>query len=116
MPAQTVYYEEELPADFWDREGAPVDDSVEHKAAAPESDYRANGNHQQATNPTSLQQDPRFVTLTQLFPGKIIDWQLQNDTKNTKDSNDYDTTDAEDTLADLPESDITNDETADALD
>lgn len=120
VPAQ-VYYEEELPADFWDREDAPVaDDTPPPDAGAGYADTNdadindaatndaatKYANH--AANPASLQEDPRFVALTQLFPGKIIDWQLQDTPKDTDDEGNDD--------VDLPESDITEDETEGALD
>lgn len=107
VPAQTVYYEEELPADFWHRESAPVDASD----SPPEAGYveaASDRQHAHSANPASLQEDPRFVALTQLFPGKIIDWQLPDTKKDLADS--------PDTAADLPASDITEDETDDALD
>lgn len=115
MPAQTVYYEEALPADFWDREGTPVDDDAPPPdagdAGAVAGYADAGYNNQaanQAANPASLQEDPRFVALTQLFPGKIIDWQLQDAPKDSDDEGDN--------PDEPPESDITEDETESALD
>ena len=105
MPTQTAYYEEELPADFWDRESAPVADDAPPLDAG--ASYAATGYDNHPANPASLQEDPRFVALTQLFPGKIIDWQLQDTPKDTA---------AGDETDELPESDITEDDTEDTLD
>ena len=97
-----MYYEEELPADFWNREGTPVEDDTPLPDTSPVSSEAA---HDTASSSgTSLQEDPRFVALTQLFPGKIIDWQLQDHAKEEHDPDDS------------PASDATEDESEDTLD
>lgn len=103
-----MYYEEELPADFWDREGAPVEDDTSPPDADASSSYADTGYDNQTANPASLQEDPRFVALTQLFPGKIIDWQLQDMPKNSDNEGDE--------PEDEPESDITEDDAENTLD
>lgn len=66
-------FADELPPDFWGDTLAPPDTLQ----AAPDDLQAFDTPPRHTTKPLSgtLQSDPRFVLLTELFPGRISDWQ-----------------------------------------
>lgn len=79
--ASSAYYDEELPPDFWNREGTPVNegqsiplDGAGYEAAEALPSGLASASTSADDPSHALRSNPTYVTMTELFPGKIVAW------------------------------------------
>ncbi|MEM7735660.1 MAG: hypothetical protein AAF267_07695 [Deinococcota bacterium] len=95
-PQASAYYDEELPADFWNREGAsygegqsvPLDGGVDEVAEALPRGLAREGASPAGEPVQELRSNPTYVTMTELFPGKIVAWHDDKQKADASNSND----------------------------